>query len=203
MPHHSRDRRTSLTFTTCEKTKVEQSGYWKNEKSLQLRLCVIGYTSSAGHRGCDATELVLQQFVWKTLYADVKFFMSSCIHSPCSSGGTRVKCPLRAAMHRTKRNDLIQFDYLELGQSSTEDKYVLLVGDDHSVYFWPFSFAKINAKYSAHAILDWCAAFGTPYGLMLDGPTHFQNETVRLVTKGLRTPQNFFLCPPAHGAMVQ
>lgn len=39
----------------------------------------------------------------------------------------------------------------------------------------------------------WFAAFGVPNGLMSDGPTHFRNETVRLVFEGLRVPHHFTL----------
>lgn len=78
-----------------------------------------------------------------------------------------------------------------------------MLRDDHSDYKWFFCFPNTDAENAAHAIIDWCAANGTPGGLMSDGPTHFKNETVRLVSKGLKTPHHFTLpyCPWSNGAV--
>eukprot|EP00171_Calliarthron_tuberculosum_P003723 IDg3723t1 len=94
-------------------------------------------------------------------------------------------------------------NYIDLGMGRSGDKYVLIVRDDHSHYCWLFPFADTKAEIAAHALVDWCAAFGVPKGLMSDGPTHFKNETLRLVTKTLRTPHHFTLpyCPWSNGAV--
>lgn len=42
-------------------------------------------------------------------------------------------------------------------------------------------------------IIEWCASFSVPNGLMSDGPTHFRNDTVRLVSKGLKVSHHFTL----------
>lgn len=80
---------------------------------------------------------------------------------------------------------------MELGTSSTGDRYVLVLRDDHSNYYWLFPFPDTNAEYAARALVDWCAAFGVPEGFMSDSSTHFKNEVVRLVTRSLRTPHHF------------
>lgn len=192
----------------------DADGLWKHPSGaiwvpddaadLQLRLCVIAHTSAAGHRGQDATSTALKQkFSWRTLSADVKSFTRSCLHCLSTTGGTMVPRPFGPAVHGVKPNDLLQFDYLELGAGSTGQKYVLLLRDDHSGYCWLFPFGNTNAENAAHAIVDWCASFGVPAGLISDGPTHFRNETVRLVTKALRTPHHFTLpyCPWSNGAV--
>lgn len=53
---------------------------------------------------------------------------------------------------------------------------------------------KIHTRNEAHVILDWCAAFRVPDGLIYDVSTHFRNEPMRLVTKSLRK-QHYFTLP--------
>ena len=52
-------------------------------------------------------------------------------------------------------------------------------------------------------MLDWSADFGAPHGLMSDGPSHFKNETIRLLSKSLRSPHHFTLpyCPWSNGGV--
>lgn len=74
---------------------------------------------------------------------------------------------------------------------------------DHSDYKWFFATPGTSAENAALAIIDWCAAFNVPQGQMSDGPTHFRNETVRMVTKTLRVPHHFTLpyTPWSNGAV--
>lgn len=87
--------------------------------------------------------------------------------------------------------------------SRTGDKYILMLRDDHSSYCWLYPTNTTDASTVEDALLDWSAAFGAPNGLMSDGPTHFKNETIRLLTEGLRTPHHFTqpYCPWSNGAI--
>ena len=98
---------------------------------------------------------------------------------------------------------LLQFDYIELGLSSIGAKYVLMLRDDHSGYCRFFAFPDTIAENAATAIIDCTAAFGVPAALTSDGPTHLRNETMRLISKGLRVPHHFTLpyCPWSNGAI--
>lgn len=101
--------------------------------------------------------------------------------------------PFGPSVHGTSPNALLQFYYIEIAPSATGEKYVLMMRDDHSNYCWLFAFPDTSAENAARAIIDWSAAFNVPKGLMSDGPTHFKNETIRLVCKGLRVPHHFTL----------
>lgn len=171
---------------------------------LQLRLSIIAHTGAAGHRGRDATEQALaNRFQWSTLPEDIALFTKSCIHCLSTTGGETVPRPFGPALHGTKPNDLVQFDYIELGKSCTDEKYVLMLRDDHSGYCWLYPSTDQTAESTANALLDWCAAFGAPSSFMSDGPTHFKNETIRLLTKGLQSCHHFTLpyCPWSNGAV--
>lgn len=61
-----------------------------------------------------------------------------------------------------------------------------MLRDDNSNYCWLFAFQDNATENAARAIIDWCAAFGVPRGLMSDDPTYFKNETSHLVGKGVR-----------------
>lgn len=82
-------------------------------------------------------------------------------------------------------------------------KYVLMIWDDHSDYKRVFPFLNTAGENAAVALIDWRAAFGIPKRLMSNGPTHFRNETLRLLAKGLKTPHHFTLpyFPWSYGAV--
>lgn len=175
-----------------------------DDSDLQLRLAVIAHTGAAGHRGRQATEKALAaRFSWTTLSTDIRLFVRSCIHCLSTTGGETVPRPYGPAVHGTTPNALLQFDYIEMGLGSTGDKYILMLRDDHSGYSWFYPSETTSAETAAHALLDWCAAFGAPNQLMSDGPSHFKNDTLRILAKGLRSPHHFTLpyCPWSNGAI--
>lgn len=189
-------------------------GLWRNPSGsvwipdrcsdLQIRLCIIAHTGPAGHRGRDATERVMRKYYfWSTMTTDIRTFVQACIHCLSTIGGGKVPRPFGPAVHGTSPNDLLQFDYIELGPTPDGTKYVLMLRDDHSDYHWFFAFPDTSAENAAVAIIDWCAALGVPNGFMSDGPTHFRNETVRLISKGLKVPHHFTLpySPWSNGAV--
>lgn len=136
------------------------------------------------HRGFTVTESNLRRhFNCLTLTPYIKAFVGTCVHCLSTLGGDRFPHPFGPVVHGDRPNSLLQFDYLELGPGDNGDKYVLMLRDYHSNYVWMFTFAGNMTENAAHTIIDWCSAFGIPIGLMSDGPTHFRNETIRLVTK--------------------
>ncbi len=134
-----------------------QGAVWVPEQAgdLQLRICIAAHTSGGGHRGTEATEIAIRQhFFWATLTEDVRTFVKSCIHCLSTTGGVRVPRPFGPALHGTKANDLLQFDYLEMAPSKTGHKYLLLLRDDFSSYCWLFPFESANSENAANAILE-------------------------------------------------
>ncbi len=106
-------------------------------------------------------------------------------------------------MHGTKPNDLLQFDYIDLGPSNSGNMYVRIMRDSHSDYMWFLCFPNTCAENAVTAFIDWCSTFCVPGGLMSDGSAHFENEIVRLVSKGLKSSYLFTLpyCPWSNGAV--
>lgn len=53
-----------------------------------------------------------------------------------SRSGATVPRPLFQTLHASKPNDVLRFDYLFLGKSDGDKKYVFVVKDDFSRYAW-------------------------------------------------------------------
>lgn len=111
--------------------------------------------------------------------------------------GEKIACSSVPALHGTAPNDLAQFAYIDMGEISSDDIYILMVCDDLSAYKWFLSFTDTAAENSTGAIIEWAAALGAPISLMSDGLTHFCYRTMRLVSKGLKVLHHFTLsyCP--------
>jgi len=67
-----------------------------------------------------------------------------------------------------------------------------MLQDYHSGYQWFFLYATKAAEIASNAIIDWCAAFGVPQGLMYNGLMHSQ-RMMRLVSNGLKVSHHFIL----------
>lgn len=146
----------------------------KDGIDLQLQLCVTENTSASSHRGLGATEKTLSwKFTWIKLTTDINKFFGVYLQCLSATGRIRVPRPYGPALHRSKTNFSIQFDYLELGASFTAFQYFLMLPDENSNYSWLLPFENTNAEDFALSIVDLCAGFGIPGTLMPDGPSRF------------------------------
>lgn len=152
--------------------------------NMQLRLCIIAHTGLSGHHGRHYTETVLTKFFfWFALFADVRSFVSACIHCLSTVEEERVPCPFGPAVYKAKPNGLLQFHYINQGPSTDRAKYVLMLRDDNSDYKWFFPAADTSAEHAAQV----------PRGLMSDGPTNLKTNTVWRITKRLKVLHDFTL----------
>lgn len=93
-----------------------------------MRLGVIAYTRSAGHRSAAATkDAILHEFRWAAMSEDVDLFVSSCIQCLSTKGGGKLARPCRPTLLGTKLNVLVKFDYIKLAQRFTGEKYFLMI----------------------------------------------------------------------------
>ena len=100
----------------------------EDAEDLQWRLLITAHCGSAGHRGIESTRSVLhEQFTWQGLYTDTMLFVSNCIHCLMSKTGQKIPRPLSLTLHATKPNEVVNFDFLYLGQSYGDMKYVLVM----------------------------------------------------------------------------
>eukprot|EP00171_Calliarthron_tuberculosum_P023682 IDg23682t1 len=100
--------------------------------------------------------------------------------------------PFRPNVHSTAANDLLQFDFLEIGPGADGLNYILMLRDDFSSYCWLFPFSGATAS-TADALLEWSTTFNTPKMFMSDQGTHFKYETIRRLSRSLKVPHHFTL----------
>jgi hypothetical protein len=74
-------------------------------------------------------------YYWKGMSKGTKVFVGWCIHCIASAPGETAR-PRGEALHASKPNEVIHFDYLHMGPSFYDAKYVLIVKDDYSNFVW-------------------------------------------------------------------
>jgi hypothetical protein len=141
----------------------EQGKIWipTNAVSLQVRLCVIAHCGRGGHRGHQVTLSAIQyHYDWKGMSKYIKVFVGSCFHCIASAPGESTPRPIREALHASKPNKVIHFDYLYMVPSVEDVKYVLIVKDVYSNYVWLKQCKNADAYSTAAVLIEWFAAFG-------------------------------------------
>ncbi|KAH9108632.1 hypothetical protein AeMF1_016210 [Aphanomyces euteiches] len=162
---------------------------------LQVRICVIAHAGIAGHRRIEATTASVEEvFQWSTMKADVKSFVTACLHCMVIDGES-VHRPWGEALLATLPNELIHFDCLSLPEAADGYKYVLVIKDDLS------GFVRLHA--SASALMEWFSMFGVVKTWVSDCGSHFQNQIVDTLRRMLGAHHQFVTphCPWANGTV--
>ncbi|OWZ13084.1 Retrotransposon protein [Phytophthora megakarya] len=96
-------------------------------------ICVIGHAGGSDHRGQSPTLQAIQAWCWwESMETYVKSYVKQCIHCLSTAGRTEPR-PYGPALHATKPNEVLYFDYLALPEDEdTHSKYVLVIKDDFS-----------------------------------------------------------------------
>lgn len=174
---------------------------------MKLRLMIAGHCAGfgVGHRGAETTLTKVKEFfVWNNMANDVRSFIGSCLHC-LASEGTMVPRPLGQAMHSTKPNGLIHFDYLYVSSSGDKFVYILVLKDDLSGYTWLVPTKTADAENTARELARWFAAFGVVSSWVSDQGSHFKNAVVAELKEHLRATHHFTLAysPWSNGTVEQ
>lgn len=76
--------------------------------------------------------------------------------------------------------------------STSGEKYILMLRDDHSDYCWVFAVERTCIESTERPIIDWGTVFGVPKSIMSNGPTHFKNKTIRPTCKGSESSPSLY-----------
>lgn len=139
---------------------------WKNahgnlyvppdDEELHFRICVAAHCGLGGHRNYTAACTVAKDKLhWLSTDADVKAFAQSCIACILSASGDKGPRPLGHQLHAERVGELLHFDYLYVGKSSTQDQFIILLKNDFSGYVFLRSFKSANAKNTASTLLEY------------------------------------------------
>jgi transposase InsO family protein len=180
---------------------------WIPERAveLQLSLCVETHCHSAGHRAYEATLGAIKTYVaWTTMAKDVKVFLQNCLHCDATIPADKVPRPLGTQLHATKPNEILHFDFMYIGLSRDgKYQYLLLLMDDLSSYLWLVPCRTADAAATVDTLMRWFAVFGVVLLWISDRGSHFKNEVVRRVQKGLKAKHHFTTanCPWSNGTI--
>lgn len=171
---------------------------------LKLRVLIAAHTGMAGHRSSTATfDAISKEFWWSSMKEDVQKFCNSCIHCLTTSSGTKVPRPLGHAMHASKPNEIIHFDFCYIGKSNVRHQYVLIIKDDLTSYTWLYACEAADAETVVDALVDWFAAFGPVKQWISDQGSHFKNRVMDCLREKLHCLHHFTLpyCPWSNGSV--
>ncbi|OWZ08102.1 hypothetical protein PHMEG_00019407 [Phytophthora megakarya] len=172
--------------------------------ALIQRLCIIAHCGQQGHRGQAAMTTHLNRiFEIENLSATANKFVASCLMCCHVKGGRVVKRPWGETIDCNQRNGVLHFDFLYLGESFGEAKY-LLVLKDHATHFVELTVCdSANSTATVEAILSWHSRYGVPPIWVSDNGSHFKNEVMSELRRRLKTQQQFTpaYCPWINGSI--
>jgi uncharacterized protein YcbX len=116
---------------------------------------------------------------------DIKVFVGSRFHCIASAQGETTPRPRGEALHAFKPNEIIHLDYLYMGPSVDDTKYVLIAKDDYSNYVWLKQCKNVDADSTAAVLIEWFAAFGVAQQWVSDQGSHFKNAVMANFGRGV------------------
>jgi hypothetical protein len=128
---------------------------------------------------------IQNHYYWKDMSKDIKAFVGSCFHCIASAPGETTPRPRGEALHASKPNEVIHFDYLYMGPSVDDAKYVLIVKDDSSNYVGLKQCKNADAYSTAAVLIEWFAAFGVAQQWVSDQGSLFKNTVMADMQKQL------------------
>lgn len=161
---------------------------------LQLRLLVVAHCHASGHRGMESTDSILrEQFTWRwsTLADDTREFVADCIHCMMSKTGKKIPRPVSETLHATKPNEVVHFDFLYMGRSSDDHRYVLVVKDDLSSYVWLRKAKTADAEAATNVLATWIRTFSAMNVWVSDQGSHFKNQVMESLSNDFKIRHHF------------
>jgi Integrase core domain len=114
------------------------------------------------------------------------------LHCVATIPGDKVPRPLGTQLHATKPNEILHFDFLNIGLSRDgKYQYLLLLMDDLSGYLWLMPCRTADAAATVETLMRWFAVFGVVLLWISDRGNHLNNEVVRRVQKELKAKHYF------------
>eukprot|EP00171_Calliarthron_tuberculosum_P012252 IDg12252t1 len=158
----------------------------------------------AGHRGWRTTKAsIIARFWWTKMSDDIEDFVKSCLHCLATQPGKVIPRPLGHALHASKPNELLHFDFCYMAPGVDNQRYILILNDDHSGYVWLVPTSETDAATVADALLKWFASFGVVRTWVSDRGSHFKNQLIQLLQESMKSHHHFTLayCPWSNGTV--
>lgn len=106
-----------------------------NYGELQLRFCINAHYGHGGHSWSRYTHQTLAaSFSWSSMAVDVDTCVLPCIICFSTTDEGRFPRPFTFPIHGLSSYSLLQFDYVEIGSSLSDEKHVLMFRGVHYLY---------------------------------------------------------------------
>ncbi|KAG3183889.1 hypothetical protein PC128_g13971 [Phytophthora cactorum] len=138
---------------------------WLPAKATALlkRLFVVAHCGPQGHRGVNVMiELLDRRFVLANLRQAATRFVNQCLLCKHVKVGLVILRDWTVDRPVTKRNDCLHLNYLYLGESYGDAKYVLVLKDELTHFCELVPTDSADSQTAVVAILDWNKRFGIP-----------------------------------------
>lgn len=169
---------------------------WVPEDSEDLHLCILitEHCGNSGHRGAEsAASIIHKNYTWSTIDEDAITFVAHYIHCILAKSGKKNPRPLSVTLHTTMSNDVVRFDCLYTGASSTDKRYMFVIKEDLSSYVWLIPAEAAHAENAAQALLRWIRSSTAMSHLVSDQGTHFKNSVLTVPAESYRSHHQFTL----------
>jgi hypothetical protein len=121
----------------------------------------------------------------------IKEFVSQCLHCQWASASnpsdSRPHCQ---QIHGTRMNEVIHFDFLFVGLSSTS-AYFMIIKEDISECKWLIPYAEPTAAIAVDALRNWFSTFRVTPVWVSDQGSHIRNKVVDGLRDTLHTRHRF------------
>ena len=162
-------------------------------ENIRTRLCVIAHCGLSGHRGIKTTFHNLKKFYWPEMLPNVKTFCRQCLHCEVADSRKIIPRPFGEQMHAEKVNQILHYDFIQIGPSKDGYHYILVIKDDFSGYIDLFPCKSPNSEVVIQSLLKWYSLFGVSLVHISDQGSHFKNSVVQELNRRLATKHHFTL----------
>ncbi|KAF1328445.1 hypothetical protein FI667_g6871, partial [Globisporangium splendens] len=170
---------------------VEKPWIPSADNDLLARLLVVAHCGMQGHRGEHAMVNALRRFDITNVAVVVKEFVRACLLCKHVKGSLVIQRPWGPTLVCKIRNEVLHWDFLFLGDSHGDQRYLLVLKDGLTHYCELFACASPTAAVAAEAMLDWQKRFGSPAIWVSDSGSHFKNELIATLSSRLKAQQQF------------
>ncbi len=175
------------------RTKANQ--LWIPSLPLQIRIMVISHMGLSGHVVVETAISQVQQFFWwPDFKTQIRRFIDKCLHC-LRVKDSMIPRPFGYAMHATKSNKIIHYDFLFIGKTRTDYdhkfQYVLVIKDDLSNFVELIACEAADHFTVVEGLMNWFKRFGIVYQHVSDQGSHFKNQVVQELCARLHIQQHF------------
>ncbi|OWZ22770.1 hypothetical protein PHMEG_0002467 [Phytophthora megakarya] len=159
-----------------------------NAKDLIAWILMVAHGGSQGHRGQEPILLALKERFYITKLEDkVAKFVRQCLLCQYFKGPRQIPHLYGPLLQANERNEVVQWDFLSLGEGFGDSSYLLMEKDGLSHFCELFRVPRQRPTSQQRHL-----PFGMPdMGLRSDQGTHFRNEMMKHLAARLKMELSF------------